>query len=213
MTVRFVYFDVGETLVDETRMWSEWADWLGVPRPEFLAALAKVIRESRDHREVFSDLGRNFETERARRAETGRNTEVFRAGDLYLDARPSLEALYHGGLRLGIAGNQGAMHEPFLRDQFPWAEIVTSSDALGAAKPSLEFFQRLVALTALSAGEVAYVGDRVDNDIAPAAHAGLQPILVIRGLWAKASIALPARSRAIAQVRSLSELPALLVAP
>jgi FMN phosphatase YigB (HAD superfamily) len=33
MTIRAVMFDVGETLVDETEAWGDWADWLdAVPR-------------------------------------------------------------------------------------------------------------------------------------------------------------------------------------
>ncbi len=32
MPIRAVCFDVGETLIDETRHWGEWADFLGVPR-------------------------------------------------------------------------------------------------------------------------------------------------------------------------------------
>ena len=35
--IEAVVFDVGETLVDETRAWSAWADHLGVPR---LASIA-----------------------------------------------------------------------------------------------------------------------------------------------------------------------------
>src|SRR6266446_6422224 len=34
MAIRLVVFDVGETLIDESRMWGEWADWLGVPRAQ-----------------------------------------------------------------------------------------------------------------------------------------------------------------------------------
>ena len=31
-SIEAVVFDVGETLVDETRPWGEWADHLGIPR-------------------------------------------------------------------------------------------------------------------------------------------------------------------------------------
>jgi len=37
--VEAVFLDVGETLLDETRMWSEWADWLGVSHLTMMAAL------------------------------------------------------------------------------------------------------------------------------------------------------------------------------
>ena len=33
--IRAVVFDVGECLVDETREYGTWADWLGVPRHTF----------------------------------------------------------------------------------------------------------------------------------------------------------------------------------
>jgi FMN phosphatase YigB (HAD superfamily) len=36
-----------------------------------------------------------------------------------------------------------------------------------------------------SPGEVAYVGDRVDNDVLPALAAGLVPVHVRRGPWGR----------------------------
>jgi hypothetical protein len=33
--VKAVVFDVGETVVDESREYGAWADWLGVPRHTF----------------------------------------------------------------------------------------------------------------------------------------------------------------------------------
>jgi hypothetical protein len=35
--INAVVFDVGETLIDETREDGTWADWLGVPRHTFSA--------------------------------------------------------------------------------------------------------------------------------------------------------------------------------
>ena len=54
MTIRAIFFDVGETLVDETRQWGLWADFLGVPRFTFFAVLGGIIQAGRHHREVFS---------------------------------------------------------------------------------------------------------------------------------------------------------------
>ena len=51
--VRAVFLDVGETLVDETRVWESWADWLGVPRFTFLAALGGIIERGEHHLQVF----------------------------------------------------------------------------------------------------------------------------------------------------------------
>jgi hypothetical protein len=30
-----MFFDVGETIVDESREYGTWADWMGVPRHTF----------------------------------------------------------------------------------------------------------------------------------------------------------------------------------
>ena len=53
MPIELVAFDVGEVLVDETRLWGEWADRLGVSRLTFFAALGAVIAEGRHHLAVF----------------------------------------------------------------------------------------------------------------------------------------------------------------
>ncbi len=52
-----VVFDVGETLVDETREYRTWADWLGVPRHAFSAVFGAVIASGRDYREAFQASG------------------------------------------------------------------------------------------------------------------------------------------------------------
>ena len=51
--IRAVFFDVGETLVDETRQWGLWADWLRVPRLTFFSAFGAVLERGEHHRIVF----------------------------------------------------------------------------------------------------------------------------------------------------------------
>ena len=50
-------------------------------------------------------------------------------------------------------------------------------------KPDPAFFGALVRLAGVDAAEVAYVGDRVDNDVLPALRAGLVAIHLRRGPW------------------------------
>lgn len=52
-----VVFDVGETLVDETRIWSLLADRASVTRLTLFAALGWLIAEDSDHRLVWDLLG------------------------------------------------------------------------------------------------------------------------------------------------------------
>lgn len=48
-----VVFDLGETPVDETRQWSEWADWLGVSTFTLFGAMGAAIADRRHHLEAF----------------------------------------------------------------------------------------------------------------------------------------------------------------
>jgi FMN phosphatase YigB (HAD superfamily) len=43
------------------------------------------------------------------------------------------------------------------------------------------FFSKLIAVSGHQPHEIAYVGDRLDNDLRPAAEAGLRPVFVRRG--------------------------------
>ena len=57
--------------------------------------------------------------------------------------------------------------------------------------------------------EIAYVGDRLDNDVLPAADAGMRPILLRRGPWGYLHARRPEASRATV-IGSLTELPEVL---
>lgn len=89
--IKSVFFDVGETIVDETREYGTWADWLGVPRHTFAAVFGAVIATGRDYRETFQVFRPGFDraTERQRRADAG-HPEWFSEDDLYPDTRPCL---------------------------------------------------------------------------------------------------------------------------
>ncbi len=114
--IEAVFFDVGETIVDETREYGAWADWLGVPRHTFSAVFGAVIARGGDYRETFQHFRPGFDlaTERERRAEAGQ-PEGFAEDNLYPDARPCLMALREQGLRVGLAGNQTTTAEGILK--------------------------------------------------------------------------------------------------
>jgi FMN phosphatase YigB (HAD superfamily) len=60
------------------------------------------------------------------------------------------------------------------------------------------------------ASEIAYVGDRLDNDVFPAIEAEMFGIFIPRGPWGRQHDHWPDRSRASAVVSSLSELSGVL---
>ena len=55
--VTAVVFDVGETLVDETRAWERIADVYGVPRFTLMALVGAAIQRGESHRQAFEWLG------------------------------------------------------------------------------------------------------------------------------------------------------------
>jgi FMN phosphatase YigB (HAD superfamily) len=114
--VRAVWFDVGETLIDESREYGSWADWLGVPRHTFSSVFGAVIARGGDYRDVFQYFrpGFDFAKERQARLDAGVG-EYLNGHDLYPDARPCLQALKGAGYFVGIAGNQTARAGRFLR--------------------------------------------------------------------------------------------------
>jgi FMN phosphatase YigB (HAD superfamily) len=61
---------------------------------------------------------------------------------------------------------------------------VTSSSSLGVQKPDPRFFTAIAERLALPVAAIAYVGDRVDNDVEPAAAAGMVAVFIRRGPWA-----------------------------
>ena len=172
--LRAVVFDVGETLVDESRAWSEQASAAGVTPFSLMAAIGSVISRGRDHRDAWALLGV---------APPGLAPDI-RTGDLYPDALDCLRAVRAAGLVVGVAGNQPRGAEAALRAAGVDVDFVAASATWGVAKPSLEFFRRVVQETQADPRHVLYVGDRVDNDIRPARAGGLRTAWLRRGPWA-----------------------------
>jgi HAD superfamily hydrolase (TIGR01549 family) len=201
--IRAVWFDVGEVLIDETREYGTWADWLGVPRHTFSAAFGAVIAQGRDYRDVFQVFrpGFDLDAERQKRIDADCG-EALDETDLYPDARPCLQALKDAGYFVGIAGNQTVRAGDFLRSLDLPADVLATSEEWGVAKPDLAFFHRVVEISECGAGDIVYVGDRMDNDILPAQAVGLRSVRIHRGPWA---FALPNNS-AEPQILELAEL-------
>ena len=210
MAIHCVIFDVGETLVDETPHYARWADWLGVPRERFMATLIAAIAAGRHHRTVFDHFRPGIDiAAESRRRRAGGDEPGFLAADLHGDAVPCLTALRQAGYKIGLCGNTSAAIEDFLVRASVPADVIASSASLGAEKPAPEFFERLLARAGWPADRVAYVGDRLDNDIAAARDAGLYAIHVRRGLWADHQ-RLPPLDPPPRTISGLAELPALL---
>ncbi len=211
MPIKAVIFDLGETLLCEDRMWAGWAGYLGVPVSDFRAALDDVIARGEHHRKVFELLRPGFDFEAARRERLGRGEDYAPAADdLYPDARACLHVLRTNGYRIGIAGNQPIEAERAIAVMKLDVDFIASSAGLGVEKPAPQFFARIAQLAGAPPSEIAYVGDRLDNDVLPAQTAGMIAVFLARGPWGRIHAQRDEVRLADISVKGLLELPAAL---
>lgn len=180
---RWVCLDVGETLIDESRIWTCWAEALGIGPFTFMAAMGAVLARGGDFRETFGFLG--FSDWERLRPQVMEAFGGFQERDLYPDAKPALDALRVAGFNLAIVANQPASRTDELRFLGVRADVMAMSEEMGVHKPDPAFFERVLEMIGGPAPEsVAYVGDRLDNDVIPAASVGMRPVWIRRGPWA-----------------------------
>jgi HAD superfamily hydrolase (TIGR01549 family) len=182
---RWVCLDVGETLIDETRIFATWAEVLEIPQFTLMAVLGGSIA-SATRPEGWRDFFELLQVPewRDRQPAVEERYGGFRPEDLYPDALPAIEALRERGYRLAITANQPAHRHDELRALGVDVDVMAMSEAMQVYKPDPAFFARTLELIGSpDPGRVAYVGDRVDNDVRPSVAAGMRAVWLRRGPW------------------------------
>jgi FMN phosphatase YigB (HAD superfamily) len=87
------------------------------------------------------------------------------------------------GVWVGVAGNQTSRAGTILKNLDLPADMIATSDDWKASKPDASFFRALLGEAPCAAGEIIYVGDRLDNDLKPAKAAGMRTAFIRRGPW------------------------------
>jgi HAD superfamily hydrolase (TIGR01549 family) len=192
VALKAVVFDVGETLIDETGMWERAADAAGVPRFTLMGVLGGLAARGERHSKAWEILAVEWAA------------STWKRDEFYADALPCLDELRSRGLLVGAVGNTPAESEELLRE---YVDLAGSSGRWGIEKPAPEFFERIAAEAGVAAGEIAYVGDRVDNDVRPARAAGMIAVHIRRGPWGYLQ---DGAEEAHLRVDSLAELPEVL---
>ena len=130
--------------------------------------------------------------------------------DLYPDALDCLRTLAADGYRLGVAANQPAATAAVIeRLGIPLGLVGMSAD-WGVHKPDPAFFERIARELELPPSDIAYVGDRVDNDVRPARAIGMVSVFLRRGPWAWIQAGRDDPPEADIVIESLAALPAAL---
>lgn len=101
---------------------------------------------------------------------------------LFEDVIPALESLRAAGLRLGVVSNYEAWLERLLvhLGVTRYFDVRVISGIEGVQKPDPAIFRLAMERAGVSPEESVYVGDDPELDVAPAAEAGMRPILLDR---------------------------------
>lgn len=201
--VKWIFFDVGSTLVDEKRSYARWAQ-------ELLAGTDIPLAEFEARREALARAGTPGDSTLA--ASFGLTAPPWPSGEeiVFPDAVSTLRTLRQRGYRLGILANQVAGLPERLAQRGMgglFAVIVTSAD-FGAKKPETALFEAALRQAGCLPAEAAMVGDRLDNDIAPAKRLGMRTVRILQGYGA---LSRPRNDWEEPEetVRTLAELPEL----
>ena len=202
--VKWIFFDVGSTLVDETEAYDHRAR-------EMIAGTNIIFREFDDVRISLARQG--LDGNSAAIKHFGLTKTPWHSEDEvpYSDAHSTLAALVDKGYKLGIIANQKLGTEERLES---WGlrqyfEVIAASAEIRYAKPDKEIFEKALELAKCTAAESVMVGDRLDNDIIPAKAIGMKTVWVKNGL-AQYQDAELGEGVADYQIGSLSELLRIL---
>ncbi|OYV35380.1 MAG: hypothetical protein B7Z80_18600 [Rhodospirillales bacterium 20-64-7] len=106
-----------------------------------------------------------------------------------------------------MAGNQPIESEAALARLNLPADLIASSGGWGIAKPDPRFFAKVAEAANEPPEAIAYVGDRLDNDVLPSRQAGMTAVFLRRGPWGWMHAEAPAIEQAHIRLENLLELP------
>ena len=177
LDAKWIFFDVGSTLVDETEAYNH------------------RTREMIENTDITFSVFDEKRIELAKQGFDG-NSEAIKYFGLkktpwhsedeipFEDALDTLETLKERGYKLGIIANQSLGTAQRLENWglLKYFNVVATSAEIGIAKPDKLIFERAIELAGCQLQNAVMVGDRLDNDIIPAKALGMKTVWIRKGL-------------------------------
>ena len=174
--VKWLFFDIGSTLVDETKVYDDIFQKIavagGVSVEEVKTrAIGFYKQNKRGHREVIRLLGIDY-------PEWSPLYE-----ELYPDTMECLRILKKK-YKLGIIANQIPGVEKRLDGMGirRYFDVIVSSAEEGVAKPDPRIFNIALTRADCAPEQAVMIGDRIDNDIVPAKQMGMKTVWIKQGV-------------------------------
>ena len=174
--VKWIFFDVGTTLVDETEAYNHRIrDAIEGTDISFQQFNEKRIFYAKQNLKGDLEAIKHF----------GLMLTPWQNEDEvpYPDSEEILRYLRRQGYRIGIIANQTLGTAERLEEWglLKYIDIVASSAELGVSKPDRAIFEKALKLAGCIAQEAVMIGDRLDNDICPAKKLGMKTIWIRQG--------------------------------
>ncbi len=177
--IKWIFFDLGSTLIDET------------------AADTRRIMEMISGTNITEEAFREKRFEMIRKGLNGDLSTIDYFGLTktpwhsedevpYPDVVSVLTELQQHGYKLGVVANQDYGTKQRLKnwDLLQFFNIIAASAELGMEKPDLAIFEWALNQADCCPKNAVMVGDRMDNDMAPANFLGMHTVRLLRGLGA-----------------------------
>ncbi|MCR5357297.1 MAG: HAD family hydrolase [Lachnospiraceae bacterium] len=173
--MKWIFFDLGATLVDETDVYKSRCEFaikqLNIEPSEFINRVYEEAKSSptpirtaaKAYNVILPDWDNSLEK-------------------LY-EASHSVISVLHSKYKLGIIANQtlGAQERIDNWGIGQYFDVVMASAEAGCAKPDPKIFTMALNKAGCEPAEAVMVGDRLDNDIAPAKKLGMKTVWVRQG--------------------------------
>ena len=197
--VKWLFFDVGSTLVSEEKPYFQRLNEIAEAVNEsFESIQSKVLQLYKEKKKGEHILINDYGIERPR----------WRTEDeeLYPESYECLEKLSKK-YKIGVIANQvpGTAERLEKHGVLKFIDLVIASAEEGLEKPDRRIFELALSRANCRPENAVMIGDRVDNDIIPAKEIGMKTVRVNQGMWKYWEVSSEAE-QADFEVNNLSEV-------
>jgi len=179
--IKWIFFDVGCTLVDEEKCFRDRCHKQSLTKEaqdkklDEFTLYNEIILASKIYEQQYKYVVQKFDLKTIFPHDTDLE-------ELYFDTIPFLDIISKK-YKLGIIANQSKGLSSRLENFgiLKYFDVVVGSNDVGYHKPDLKIFELALDEAKASPEESIMVGDRLDNDIYPAKKLGMKTIWILRG--------------------------------
>lgn len=175
--IRWVFFDIGSTLVDEEEAYNHRIR-------DMIRGTPITFEQFSEKRIQYAKAGYNGDQKAIEYFALNKTPWHSEDEVPFDDCEETLRTLCDKGYQLGIIANQkpGAKGRLDAWGLGRYFSVIASSAELGVSKPDNEIFRQALAMADCRPENAVMVGDRLDNDIRPAKELGMKTIRIRKGI-------------------------------